>query len=147
MLNQQIIMESYWDLLPIELQWIIQELASVKLIQEIFKKNRSWLLLRYKCLKKNYPNFTGKKYRNGDRVLVIKKNNKKTYGIVDSVSYHHNWHCRIYTMDKKQLFYFTDDKHLNDDPETITKVIVLNSWKSCMCNMCKLCDNCVFQGR
>lgn len=130
---------SLWDILPSDIQLTIQEISSSMMIQENFRKNRAWYLLRRDSLKRLRPNYKGKGYRAGDRVLMIQKNKKKIYGTIDDI-HNDDYHCRISALDGKKLYYYLDRK---DKPEDITTIILLSSWECCMCHLCKICDSCL----
>ena len=98
-------MISLWDSLPSEIQEYIREIASATLLQKTFKKNRDWYFLRQQLLKKLCKDYDGKGYRVGDRVL-IKQTNKLTYGTISSISYQHNYYCRVNLLNNKSLYYY-----------------------------------------
>lgn len=128
-----------WDILPGDIQLTIQEISSIMVIQEIFRYNRNWYFLRRTSLKKLRPNYKGKGYRTGDRVLMILKNKKNIYGTIDDLQ-NDDYHSRISALDGKKLYYYLDRK---DKPEDIIALILLNSWECCMCHLCKLCVLCL----
>ena len=145
-------MISYWDILPIEIQEIIQKLAAANLIQETFKKNRQWYLLRLLSIRKMRPTYDGKGYRVGDRVLLRQNHNKLTYGTISSISYSYEYHCRVNLLNNKKLYFYNEKnkKIIKKPHENILQIILLESWNSCMCNICKQshksnkCDYCLF---
>ena len=145
-------MISYWDILPIEIQEIIQKLAAANFIQETFKKNREWFLLRIRSIKKMQPNYDGKGYRVGDRVLLRQNHNKLTYGTISSISYNYEYYCRVNLLNNKKLYFYNEKnkKIIKKPHENILQIILLQSWNLCMCNICKQrnqsnkCDHCLF---
>jgi hypothetical protein len=127
--------ESLWDILPCEIQKYIREVSSASLLQETFKKNREWYFLRRASIKKLRPDYDGKGYRVGDRVL-IKQTSRLTYGTISSVSYLHDYYCRIDLLNNKRLYYYP---HRNKDyKKAVNNIILLDSWQCCMCHLCQL---------
>ncbi len=128
-------MISLWDSLPCEIQEYIREIACVTLIQKTFKKNRDWYFLRQQLLKKLCKDYDGKGYRVGDRVL-IKQTNKLTYGTISSISYQHNYYCRVNLLNNKSVYYYPN-KAIKKDYDDIKKIILLDTWQCCMCDISK----------
>ena len=145
-------MISYWDILPNEIQDIIIQLAAANFIQETFKKNREWYLLRLQSIKKLRPNYNGKGYRVGDRVLLRLNHNKFTYCTISSISYSYEYNCRVNLLNNKKLYLYNEKnkKTIKKPHEKILQIILLQSWNICMCNICKqhnqsnICDYCLF---
>ena len=75
-------MYSIWDTLPLEIQLYIVQIASATLIQKTFRKNRNWHFRRIAAIKRKKPDYAGKHYRSGDRVLIIRKDRKLQYGTI-----------------------------------------------------------------
>ena len=133
-------MNTLWDILPREIQEYIQDLSSTSLIKETFKKNREWYFLRTNSIKKLRPTYDGKGYRVGDRVLILQKNNKLSYGTISSISYIFHYHCRVDLLNGDKLYYRPDKKKCEKkDHENILKIILLESWNCCMCHVGKEC--------
>ena len=138
---------SLWDILPIEIQQYIKEIASVTLIQKIYRKNRAWYFRRLSSIKRLNPNYDGKYFRCGDRVLIIRKDRKLQYGTINSISYRENYYCRAILENGKHLYYYKkdDDKY---NKRNIVLMRVINSWKICRCdklNFGNKCDICIIK--
>jgi len=136
-------MESLWDWLPTEIQLEIRSLASAMIIQETYLKNRFWFFARKRSIKKINPDYDGKSLRNGDRVLITRKNKRLQYGTITSISYSYKYYCRITLLNGKHVYYYKNDHF--DYPEQITRVMVLNLWQHCVCHICKKCDMCLLK--
>ena len=136
-------MYSLWDLLPDELQIQIIKIVSAILIQETYMKNREWYFLRKKSIKRKCPNYDGKKFRNGDRVLITRKDYKKQYGTITSISYSHRYKYRITLLTGKRTYFYEKENY--NYPKDVVRVKVLNPWRYCVCNLCKKCDLCLLE--
>jgi hypothetical protein len=131
---------SYWDILPPDIQELIQQLSGSLLIQQIFKKNRSWYFIRNNKLKMLRPNYSGKGLRCGDRVL-IQYNTKLHYGTISNLKSPYKYHSIITLIDGKQLYYYKKEEKCTKE---IRRLILLDPWRCCMCHLCKICDQCLF---
>ena len=120
---------SLWDLLSPDIQIHIIEIASAKLIQETYHKNRSWYFRRLAAIKKKYPDFTGKYYSSSDRVMIICKDRKIQYGTIISTA-QYIYKCHIILCNGTKIYY--------DGTEyDIVNISVLRPWNFCCCSVLK----------
>ena len=139
---------SLWDYLPLEIQDTIIHIRdenAATLIQNIYRKNRTWFFKRLNLIKKRVPEYTGKQLRCSDRVLVFRKDRKRLIGTISSISYCCEYYCCITLLNNKKVYYYKKDKYIQ--PDEIVYIKVLNSWNHCICNKYtdNTCDQCVFQ--
>ena len=138
---------SLWDLLPTEIQLYIREISSTTLIQRTYRKNRTWYFRRLAAIKRKCPDFNGRNYRGGDRVLIIRKDHKLQYGTINAISYRdENSYCRAILGTNENVYYYKKDK-TKYNKEDIVFMRILRSWNYCVCSQCSptKCDKCVIK--
>ena len=146
---------SLWDLLSPDIQIHIIEIASAKLIQETYHKNRSWYFRRLAANKKKYPDFTGKYYSSSDRVMIICKDRKIQYGTIISTA-QYIYKCHIILCNGTKIYYDgTEHENTTDNAlalpcwdsykvsvlqrfgNDIVNISVLRPWNFCCCSVLK----------
>jgi len=139
-------MTTLWDLLPIELQQYIIDIQSASLIQKTYRKNRAWYFRRLVTMRRLFNGYTGRGYRPGDRVLLIRKDRKLQYGTINFISSQNLYYsCSIILADCKTVVYYNNNNIISkfNHPKEIITIAILSSWNYCVCKLCKKCDMCI----
>ena len=127
-------MTTLWDLLPIELEIYIREIKSTILIQKTYRKNRYWYFHRLVTMRRLFNTYSGRGYRCGDRVLLIRKDRKLQYGTIYYISSQYAcYSCYIILADGKTVVYYNNNYNNNDIskytyPKEIIMISILSSW-------------------